>query len=139
MKIVRNFDNFLNSYLFSNGIKKIIKTNIAILGILFLTTLCTFYHSTFIFWIFFGCILTFWNFFLLAIFIQKLFNSNKLNKNFTTKFIVRQILISNLRLFITGILMYSSLIYWNANPFALVVGLSIPIITIPLLLLFKNS
>ena len=139
MNLLNNLDTFLNRYHFTHSIKKIIKVNFALLCILFLTVLCTFNYTLFPLWIFFGSILTFWNFFFLAIFIQKIFNSNKLNINFTRKFVFAQILISNLRLFITGILMYSSLMLWNANPFALVIGLSIPLITIPLLLLFKNS
>ncbi len=139
MNLINKLDIYLTNYKFHDGIKKIIKVNLAILCIIFLTVLCTFSFSLTPVWIFLGNILTFWNFFFLAIFIQKIFNSNKLNINFTRKFILIQILISNLRLFITGILMYSALVLWNANPFALAIGLSIPLITIPFLLLFKNS
>lgn len=50
-----------------------------------------------------------------------------------------QILVSNLRLFLTGILLYVFLVQWNANPIALLIGLSVPVATIPILLIYYKK
>ncbi len=139
MKFINQIKAYTEKNITSPAIRKIIFFDALLLGILFLTALASLFHSTFFLWIFFGGLLSFWNFFFLAIFIQKYFNSKLLGTS-TDKFLpFGQILISNLRLFLTGILLYSFLVHWNANPIALLIGLSIPVATIPILLICKNK
>lgn len=139
MKLV----NFINEYIKKNipnpVIQKILFFDILLLALIFLVSLCALRQSTFCLWIFLGGILSFWNFFFVAIFIQKYFNSKLLGTSTDKILPFGQVLISNLRLFITGFLLYIFLTHWNANPIALLIGISIPVATIPILLIYNKK
>lgn len=139
MKIINCIRGYINRHICGPALQRIFFVNAIILCGLFLAAVPALFASTFFLWIFLGGLLSFWNFFFLAVFIQKYFNSKLLGTN-TDKFLpFGQILISNLRLFLTGILLYSFLVHWKADPIALLIGVSIPVATIPILLLYKNK
>lgn len=139
MKLV----NYINEYIKKNipnpVIQKIVFFDILLLALIFLVSLCTLGQSSFWLWIFFSGILSFWNFFFVAVFIQKYFNSKLLGTSTDKILPFGQVLISNLRLFITGFLLYIFLTHWNADPIALLIGISIPVATIPILLIYNKK
>lgn len=139
MNIINNIRRCIHKNISSPAVQKVLFADAILLILLFLAAMGTLFISDFFLWIFFGGLLSFWNFFFLAIFIQKYFNSKLLGTNVDKFLPFGQILISNLRLFLTGILLYSFLVHWNANPIALLIGLSIPIATIPIILIYKNK
>lgn len=137
-KIIQLKNKFEKNFT-STAIRKIICFDAAFLIFMFFVSLSTFSDTRFFFWIFLGGILSFWNFFFLALFIQKYFNSKMLGTNMDKFLPYGQILVSNLRLFLTGILLYVFLVQWNANPIALLIGLSVPVATIPILLIYYKK
>lgn len=139
MNIINNIRRCIHKNISSPAVQKVLFTDAILLILLFLAAMGTLFISDFFLWIFFGGLLSFWNFFFLAIFIQKYFNSKLLGTNVDKFLPFGQILISNLRLFLTGILLYIFLVHWNANPIALLIGLSIPVATIPIILIYKNK
>ncbi|MDE5681354.1 MAG: hypothetical protein K2I05_03330, partial [Mailhella sp.] len=86
MRIFSFAQNHVKKNITSPAIQKIIFFDMLLLGLLFLAALCTIAKSTFFLWIFLGGFLSFWNFFFMAIFMQKYFNSKLLGKN-TDKFL----------------------------------------------------
>lgn len=139
MRIFSFAQNYIKKHITSPAIQKIIFFDMLLLGLLFLAALCTIVKSTFFLWIFLGGILSFWNFFFMAIFMQKYFNSKLLGTSTDKLLPFGQILTSNLRLFLTGFLLYIFLKHWNADPVALCIGLSVPMATIPILLICNNK
>lgn len=139
MKLVNVINEYIKKNITNPLIQKIIFLDILLLALIFLTSLCTLGQSTFFLWIFLGGILSFWNFFFVAIFIQKYFNSKLLGTSTDKILPFGQVLISNLRLFITGFLLYIFLTHWNGNPIALLIGVSIPVATIPILLIYNKK
>lgn len=139
MKLVNGINEYIKKNIPNPIIQKIIFLDILLLTLIFLTSLCTLGQSTFFLWIFLGGILSFWNFFFVAIFIQKYFNSKLLGTSADKILPLGQVLISNLRLFITGFLLYIFLTHWNAHPMALLIGVSIPVVTIPILLIYNKK
>ena len=143
--IKNNIRNRINTYLDNKGfpppIQKIIKFNGFLVCLLFSIGLIIMPVTPWLFWLSCGALLSFWNFFFLAYFVQKMFNFNKINTNMTRSFMLKQVFISNLRLCITGIFLYTFTIIWKVNPFALVIGLTIPLAMIPILVVTmqKNS
>lgn len=101
---------------------------------LFCTGLLSAYFIAWPFWLGVGALLSAWNFYSLASFVQQRFMPNH-----PGQFIAFQLIRSNLRLFITGIIVYISLVECGASPFALVAGLSLTVIMVPLLLLSTNK
>ena len=98
--------------------------------------------STKLFWAGFGAVLAAWNFYNLSHFILHRLprgsqegSGEKDRKSFFTG----QLLRSNLRLFITGILLYVALVVYEADIFSLLAGLSVVVLVIPVLLLFRNT
>jgi len=102
------------------------------------------------FWLGFGALLSAWNFYSLArgvlAFLPVLAASSRQAEEegedakartgaASRTFLMVRIFQSNLRLFITGILVYSALVVWHASPFALAAGLSLAVIVAPVLLL----
>ena len=139
MNIFLSVRDCIKKHITNPAIQKIIFFDILLLSLIFLVSLCTLPQSTFFLWIFLGGILTFWNFFFVAIFIQKYFNSKLLGTKSDKILPFGQVLISNLRLFITGFLLYISFTHWNAHPIALLIGVSIPVATIPILLICNKK
>ncbi len=86
-------------------------------------------------WLGVGAALSAWNFFSLAQFVQDVFPQNGQNQGSQRKILLGQLFRSNLRLFISGILIYTSLVAGAANPFALLAGLSTTVIAAPALFL----
>lgn len=134
--------NKLTTYLTSKGfnpsIQKIIKINSYILCILLCISCIALTETLWFLWVFCGALLTFFNFFFMASFVQKMLYSNKLNIKQPRSFLIKQIFLSNFRLFISGILLYSLLVLLRADPFALLIGLTIPLAVIPIAVL-RNS
>lgn len=139
MKRINILNEYIKKHVTNPAIQKIIFFDILLLALIFLVSLCSLGQSTFFLWIFLGGILSFWNFFFLAVFIQKYFNSKLLGTSTDKILPFGQVLISNLRLFITGFLLYIFLTHWNANPTALLIGVSVPVATIPILLIYNKK
>lgn len=139
MKRINILNEYTKKHVTNPAIQKIIFFDILLLALIFLVSLCSLGQSTFFLWIFLGGILSFWNFFFLAVFIQKYFNSKLLGTSTDKILPFGQVLISNLRLFITGFLLYIFLTHWNANPTALLIGVSVPVATIPILLIYNKK
>lgn len=135
--IQHTIDNYLSTKGFSLTIQRVIKFNIYILCILLLISCISIATTPWFLWVFCGALITFFNFFFMALFVQKVLYSNKLNIKQPRTFLIKQIFLSNFRLFISGILLYSLLVILRANPFALVIGLTIPLAVIPTIVL-KN-
>jgi len=91
--------------------------------------------TSLLFWFAFGTILSNWNFFLLAFFVQKVINPTRLSSSGKGGIVFAQVILSNLRLFFTLILVYSALIVFNANPIAILTGLSISLVAMPIFVL----
>lgn len=130
-------NTYLNAQGFTPPIQRVLKINACILCILFCITCVTFQKTDWVLWIFSGAMLTFFNFFFMALFIQKTIYSNRLNIKQPRSFLIKQIFLSNLRLFITGILLYTFIVILGANPFAIAIGLTVPLALIPIILLAK--
>ena len=113
----------------------LVSTGLLILGTLLLPLI----HWPF--WLGVGAALSTWNFYSLAVFVQRAFPRPGAGSstNASRAFLIAQLLRSNLRLFITGILVYISLVVFRANPFALVAGLSATVCMIPALLLIRRG
>lgn len=87
--------------------------------------------------------LSFWNFYTLALFIQEALPASipQEDKNGLSRarIVKKGLLIrSQLRLFITGIFVYIALVFFQASPAALAVGLSAAMILIPVSLIFRG-
>lgn len=90
--------------------------------------------SAFVLGLAFGSILSSWNFYSLAFFVQQAFPAS------TGKELVgKQLLRSNLRLFITLILIYIGLVQCQVNPFALAAGLSAPVVLAPIVFFSRSK
>ncbi len=141
--MISNFKNSINTYLkkkgFSAPIQKVLKFNAALVFLLFSFGLMALPLDAWLFWLSCGALLSFWNFFFLAYFVQNMFSYNVIDAKNTRNFMIKQIFLSNLRLFITGFFLYAFLVMWSADPFALIIGLSIPLAMIPVLLINKQK
>ena len=91
------------------------------------------------FWLGAGAALGCWNFVSMAFVVQRIFAKSKGTANISGKILLAQLAGTNLRLFITGILVYVSLVSFSANVFALAGGLSVTVFLIPLLALGRND
>ena len=95
------------------------------------------------FWAGVAAILSAWNFYTLALFIQHAMpavmpESDK--KGFATARVVKKglLLRTYLRLFLTGFFVYFALVQFQASPIALAAGLSASVTIIPLSLIFRR-
>ncbi len=86
------------------------------------------------FWLGVGAVLSAWNFYSLASFVLQRFSTAQPHQ-----FVLPQLIRSNLRLFITGIIVYIALVECGASPFALVAGLSLTVVMTPVLLLSTKN
>ncbi|MCH5277252.1 MAG: hypothetical protein J1E80_05390 [Desulfovibrionaceae bacterium] len=88
------------------------------------------------FWLGAGTTLSAWNFYHLALFVQRAFpsgNEGGANSSAARRLLAGQLARSNLRLFITGFFVYMALVVFHANPFALAAGLSAAVLVLPFL------
>lgn len=88
-------------------------------------------------------VLSFWNFYTLALFIQHALPASipgdDRNGNSRARIVKKGLLVrTQLRLFITGIFVYTALVFFQASPIALAVGLSTAMIIIPVSLIFRG-
>ena len=88
-------------------------------------------------------LLSFWNFYTLALFIQQALPlsipGEDKNGASRARIVKKGLLIrSQLRLFITGFFVYIALVFFQANPIALAVGLSSALIIIPVSLISRG-
>lgn len=96
-----------------------------------------------VFWCAVMSVLSFWNFYTLALFVQHVLpasmpdeDKNGLSR---ARIVKKGLLIrSQLRLFITGIFVYIALVFFQASPAALAAGLSTAMIIIPVSLIFRG-
>lgn len=98
--------------------------------------------STKLFWAGFGAVLAAWNFYSLSHFVlHRLPHATQegAGKNEHKAFFAGQLLRSNLRLFITGILLYLALVVCEADIFSLLTGLSVVVLVIPAVFFLRNS
>ena len=96
-----------------------------------------------VFWTGVMAMLSFWNFYTLALFIQHVLPASmpEADKNGAgrARIVKKGLLIrTQLRLFITGIFVYTALVFFQASPIALAVGLSTAMIIIPISLIFRG-
>ena len=89
-------------------------------------------------WLAFGAVLSSWNFFSLAYFVQGAFARLSVSGQ-TQIFVGGQLFWSYLRLFITVFLVYIAVVKFKANPFAILGGLSLTVVTMPILLLILHN
>ena len=88
-------------------------------------------------------VLSFWNFYTLALFIQRVLPASMPERDkdgsSQARIVKKGLLIrTQLRLFITGIFVYIALVFFQAGPVALAVGLSSALIIIPVSLIFRG-
>ncbi len=83
-------------------------------------------------WLGVGAGLSAWNFLSMAFFVQAAFRRAAPGRNISRKLLWTQILGTNLRLFISGILIYVLWVIFSANLLALMLGLSLTVLLIPL-------
>ena len=98
--------------------------------------------STRLFWAGFGAVLAAWNFYSLSHFVLHRLPRDAhdgAGEGGRKSFFAGQLLRSNLRLFITGILLYLALVVCEADIFSLLAGLSVVVLVIPALLFFRGS
>ena len=96
-----------------------------------------------VFWTGVMAMLSFWNFYTLALFIQHVLPASmpEADKNGAgrARIVKKGLLIrTQLRLFITGIFVYTALVFFQASPVALAAGLSTAMIIIPVSLIFRG-
>lgn len=94
--------------------------------------------TTWPFWLGAGAALSAWNFYQLALFVLRAFpsgNEGGANSPAARRLLLGQLARSNLRLCITGFLVYISLVVFHANPWALAAGLSAAVLVTPFLFL----
>ena len=96
-----------------------------------------------VFWSGVMSVLSFWNFYTLALFIQQALPASMPDEDkngLSRARIVKKGLFirTQLRLFITGIFVYIALVFFQASPVALAVGLSTAMIIIPVSLIFRG-
>ena len=96
-----------------------------------------------LFWAGIMSLLSFWNFYTLAFFIQQALPlsipGEDKNGASRARIVKKGLLIrSQLRLFITGFFVYIALVFFQANPIALAVGLSSALIIIPVSLISRG-
>ena len=96
-----------------------------------------------IFWAGIMAILSCWNFYTLARFIQAVMPVSIPDQDKdgaqTARVVKKGLLIRTyFRLFITGLLVYISLVTFHAEPVALAAGLSVSIVIIPISLMFRH-
>ncbi len=134
-KIKIYLNNYLDSKKLTEPVKKVIMFNgvFIFFGLLFALTFFSVNH--WFFWLFIGASLTFLNFFFMAISVQKSININEIYGKNLKNIKLKHIFLSYLRLFISGIFLYTCLVYWEARPIALSLGLAIPLFNIPMLLI----
>lgn len=110
---------------------------------LFLAGLAAYPWGTFFLWVGVMAVLSFWNFYTLALFIQHVLpasmpEEDKLGAG-RAHLVKKGLLIrTQLRLFITGIFVYTALVFFQASPVALAAGLSTAMIIIPVSLIFRG-
>ena len=98
--------------------------------------------GTHLFWVGVMAMLSFWNFYTLALFIQRalpaVIPEEDKRGEASSRIVKKGLLIrTQLRLFITGIFVYIALVVFQASPAALAAGLSSAIIVIPASLIFR--
>lgn len=96
-----------------------------------------------LFWAGVAAVLSFWNFYTLALFIQQALPLSipveDKDGSSRARIVKKGLLIrTQFRLFITGIFVYIALVFFQANPIALAVGLSSAMIIIPVSLIFRD-
>jgi hypothetical protein len=89
--------------------------------------------TAWLFWLAAGAVLSAWNFCSLAFSLQRFFPGGAAVPVSPGKMLRGQLFHSQLRLFITGILLYASLTIFHANPVALLIGLSSAVMVITVL------
>ena len=95
-----------------------------------------------LFWSGVMAVLSFWNFYTLALFIQQALPASipeeDRNGSARARIVKKGLLVrTQLRLFITGFFVYIALVVFQASPAALAAGLSSAIIVIPASLIFR--
>ena len=111
--------------------------------LIFAAGTATFWWRTELFWAGVSAVLSCWNFYTLALFIQHALPlsipGGDKNGASQARIVKKGLLIrTQLRLFITGIFVYIALVFFQANPIALAVGLSSALIIIPVSLIFRG-
>lgn len=111
--------------------------------LLFVTGIVALAWGPSLFWCGVMSMLSFWNFYTLALFIQQVLPASipQEDKNGLSRarIVKKGLLIrTQLRLFITGIFVYIALVFFQASPGALAAGLSTAMIIIPVSLIFRG-
>ncbi len=111
-------------------------------GLLFLVGLVVLPWFPPLFWSGVMAVLSFWNFYTLALFIQQTLPASipeeDRNGSSRARIVKKGLLLrTQLRLFITGFFVYIALVVFQASPAALAAGLSSAIVIIPVSLIFR--
>lgn len=111
--------------------------------ILFIVGLALLPWRSVVFWSGAMSMLSFWNFYTLALFVQQALPASIPQEDkdglSRARIVKKGLLIrTQLRLFITGIFVYIALVFFQASPGALAAGLSSAMIIIPVSLIFRG-
>ncbi len=144
MSIIEQADRFFWRHGFIHAPLRRAARNLFFFSLMLLMAgLAALFWGTFLFWTAVMSMLSFWNFYTLALFIQQALPSSmpeedKLGAG-RARLVKKGLLIrSQLRLFITGIFVYTALVFFQASPVALAAGLSTAMIIIPVSLIFRG-
>ena len=144
MSIIEQADRFFWRHGFIHAPLRRAARNLFFFSLMLLMAgLAALFWGTFLFWTAVMSMLSFWNFYTLALFIQQALPSSmpeedKLGAG-RARLVKKGLLIrSQLRLFITGIFVYTAIVFFQASPVALAAGLSTAMIIIPVSLIFRG-
>jgi hypothetical protein len=144
MRIFERIDVFLwkKGFIYT-PIRAVARNLFLFSSFIFLVGICLFSWSEQVFWAGSFCMLFSWNFYTIALAVIHLMPiaipSSDRNAVVTAHVVKKGLLIrSQIRLFITGIFVYSALVTFQASRVALVAGLSSAVIIIPISLIFRR-
>lgn len=144
MSIIEQADRHLWRHGFIHAPLRRAVRNLFFFSLIFLVAgLAALPMGTAVFWAGVMSMLSFWNFYTLALFIQHALPASlpedDRNGASRARIVKKGLLIrTQLRLFITGIFVYTALVFFQASPVALAVGLSTAMIIIPVSLIFRG-
>ena len=118
-----------------------IKLSILLSSALLFVGICLLPVFSYVFWAAAGAVLATWNFYSMALFVLHHLpkpEDEKRDPQENRAFLAGQLLRSNFRLFITGILLYCAVVVCEADVFSLAAGLSLVVLVIPALFMIRK-
>ena len=133
--LATRIDKFLQQRGFEYGlVRTMARNSILLSGIMLLLGLFLLPFVSWPFWLSFGTAISTYNFFSMAGYMVKNFPLISEQSKTSSRLIGGQLGRWFLRLSITAFLVYMALVHFGANPFALLIGLALTLLCIPVLL-----